>query len=114
MHDLAEWHAALEEPVTFNYRGLDVYKCPSWTQGPVFLQQLALLEGYRPAALGHNSADYLHLVIECAKLAFADREAYYGDPLFDRRAVRRAAVEGVRRRAAWPGRRRGLARDAAG
>ena len=81
--DLAEWHATVEEPVTFNYRGLDVHKCSSWTQGPVFLQQLAILEGFDLKALGHNSADYLHTWIECAKLAFADREAYYGDPLFD-------------------------------
>ncbi len=81
--DMAGWHAALEEPVTCNYRGLDVHKCSSWTQGPVFLQQLAILEGYDLAAMGHNSADYLHTFIECAKLAFADREAYYGDPLFD-------------------------------
>ena len=81
--DMAEWHAAVEEPVVFNYRGLDVYKCSSWTQGPVFLQQLALLEGFDLRAMGHNSAEYLHTLIECAKLAFADREAYYGDPLFD-------------------------------
>jgi gamma-glutamyltranspeptidase/glutathione hydrolase len=81
--DFADWHATLEEPVCYNYRGLDVYKCPPWTQGPVFLQQLALLEGYDLKALGHNSADYLHLVTEAAKLAFADREAYYGDPAFD-------------------------------
>lgn len=81
--DMAEWHATVEEPVTFNYRRLDVHKCSSWTQGPVFLQQLALLEGFDLQALGHNSADYLHTWIECAKLAFADREAYYGDPLFD-------------------------------
>jgi gamma-glutamyltranspeptidase/glutathione hydrolase len=81
--DFADWHAALEEPTHYNYRGLDVYKCPPWTQGPVFLQQLALLEGYDLKALDHNSADYLHLVTEAAKLAFADREAYYGDPAFD-------------------------------
>jgi gamma-glutamyltranspeptidase/glutathione hydrolase len=81
--DLAEWHATVEPPLTLSYRGLDVHKCPSWTQGPVFLQQLALLEGYDLAALGHNSAEYLHTWIECAKLAFADREAYYGDPAFD-------------------------------
>jgi gamma-glutamyltranspeptidase/glutathione hydrolase len=80
---MAEWHAAVEEPVTFTYRGLDVHKCSSWTQGPVFLQQLAILEEFDLKALGHNSADYLHTWIECAKLAFADREAYYGDPLFD-------------------------------
>ena len=81
--DMAEWHASVEEPVSFNYRGLDVYKCPPWTQGPVFLQQLAILEGFDVKGLGHNTADYLHTWIETAKLAFADREAYYGDPLFD-------------------------------
>jgi gamma-glutamyltranspeptidase/glutathione hydrolase len=81
--DIAQWHADVESPASVNYRGLDVYKCPTWTQGPVFLQQLTLLEGFDLAALGHNSADYLHTYIECTKLAFADREAYYGDPLFD-------------------------------
>ena len=81
--DFAKWRATVEQPVTLNYRGLDVHKCPPWTQGPVFLQQLAILEGYDLKALRHNSADYLHIWIECAKLAFADREAYYGDPLFD-------------------------------
>ena len=81
--DMAEWHAAVEEPITVNYRGLDVYKCSSWTQGPVFLQQLTLLEGFDLKAMEHNSPEYLHTLIECAKLAFADREAYYGDPLFD-------------------------------
>jgi gamma-glutamyltranspeptidase/glutathione hydrolase len=81
--DMAEWHAAVEEPATLSYQDLDVQKCSVWTQGPVFLQQLAILEGFDLAALGHNSADYLHVLIESAKLAFADREAYYGDPLFD-------------------------------
>ena len=81
--DLAEWRARVEDPVTLNYRGLDVYKCSSWTQGPVFLQQLAILQNLDLKAMGHNSADYLHSWIETAKLAFADREAYYGDPDFD-------------------------------
>ena len=81
--DMAEWHATVEEPVSINYRGLDVHKCPTWTQGTVFLQQLAILEGFDLESLGHNSADYLHTWIECAKLAFADREAYYGDPRLD-------------------------------
>ncbi|MCL5996227.1 MAG: gamma-glutamyltransferase family protein, partial [Chloroflexi bacterium] len=72
--DMAEWHACVEDPAGVDYRGLDVYKCPSWTQGPVFLQQLTLLEGYDLAALGHNSAAYLHTLVECANLAFADRE----------------------------------------
>ncbi len=83
LNDLAEWQAELEEPVSYNYRGLDVYKCSSWTQGPVFLQQLAILENFDLTALGHNSVEYLHTWIECAKLAFADREAYYGDPKLD-------------------------------
>lgn len=81
--DLAEWEATAEAPVAYQYRGFTVLKCPTWTQGPVFLQQLALLEGFDLQAMGHNSAEYLHTVIECAKLAFADREAYYGDPRFD-------------------------------
>ena len=82
-NDMVGWRADVEEPLTFNYRGLDVHKCSSWTQGPVFLQQLAILEGCDLQAMGHNSAEYLHHWIECAKLAFADREAYYGDPLID-------------------------------
>ena len=82
--DMAEWRATVEEPVTLSYKGLDVHKCPSWTQGPTFVQHLAILEGFDLKELGHNSADYLHIWIESAKLAFADREAYYGDPLFDK------------------------------
>ncbi|MFQ6027033.1 MAG: gamma-glutamyltransferase family protein [Dehalococcoidia bacterium] len=81
--DLAGWQAAVEEPARLDYRGLEVHKCPTWTQGPVFLQQLGILEGLDLPKLGHNSADYLHALIESAKLAFADREAYYGDPAFD-------------------------------
>lgn len=81
--DMAQWRAALEQPVSVDYRGYEVHKCSSWTQGPVFLQQLTILEGFSLAAMGPGSADYIHTLIECAKLAFADREAYYGDPLLD-------------------------------
>ena len=81
--DLVGYHAKVEEPVTTSYRGHDVYKCGPWCQGPVFLQQLNLLEGYDVAGLDHDSADYVHTVVEAAKLAFADRETYYGDPDFD-------------------------------
>lgn len=81
--DFAEWHAAVEAPETVNYHGLDVHKCSSWTQGPVFLQQLTLLEGFDLTAMGNTSVEYLHTFIECAKLAFADREVYYGDPTLD-------------------------------
>jgi len=78
--DLAAWQPTVEEPVTFDYRGYTVCKTGPWGQGPVFLQQLALLEGFDLDAMGYQSADYIHTVIECAKLAFADREAWYGDP----------------------------------
>jgi gamma-glutamyltranspeptidase/glutathione hydrolase len=80
--DFAQWKPRLDVYATVNYRGLDVYKCGPWTQGPVFLQQLRLLEGYDLKKLGHNSADYIHTVVEAAKLAFADRERFYGDPDF--------------------------------
>jgi gamma-glutamyltranspeptidase/glutathione hydrolase len=78
--DLAAWRASAEEPLTFGYRGLTVCKTGPWGQGPVFLQQLALLEGFDLTAMGPGSADFIHTVTECAKLAFADREAWYGDP----------------------------------
>lgn len=80
--DFAAWSPKLEAPLSVDYRGLTVYKCSSWTQGPVFLQQLRLLEGFDLAKMGHNSAGTIHTIIECAKLAFADREKYYGDPDF--------------------------------
>lgn len=81
--DFAQWRASVEEPISLNFAGLTVHKCPPWSQGPAFLQQLALLSGFDLAALGHNSVEYLHTLTECAKLAFADREAYYGDPALD-------------------------------
>jgi gamma-glutamyltranspeptidase/glutathione hydrolase len=80
--DLAGWAASVEEPLTFDYHGHTVCKTGPWGQGPVFLQQLALLSGFDLTAMGHLSPDYVHTVIECAKLAFADREAWYGDPAF--------------------------------
>jgi gamma-glutamyltranspeptidase/glutathione hydrolase len=80
--DLAEYRTRLEPPATVAYRGYDVHKCSTWTHGPVFLQQLRLLEGFDLASLGHNSVDYLHTLVEAGKLAFADRERWYGDPAF--------------------------------
>jgi len=82
MDDFAGYKTLLEDPPCYTYRGITVYKCGPWTQGPVFLQQLALLEGFDLARMGHNSVDYIHTVVEASKLAFADREKYYGDPLF--------------------------------
>jgi gamma-glutamyltranspeptidase/glutathione hydrolase len=78
--DLARWAPSVEEPVTFDYHGHTVCKTGPWGQGPVFLQQLALLAGFDLSEAGHLSADWVHTVVECAKLAFADREAWYGDP----------------------------------
>jgi gamma-glutamyltranspeptidase / glutathione hydrolase len=80
--DLGSWEATLEAPTTFEYHGYTVCKTGPWGQGPVLLQQLALLAGFDLEAMGLGSADYLHTVVECAKLAFADREAFYGDPDF--------------------------------
>jgi gamma-glutamyltranspeptidase/glutathione hydrolase len=78
--DLAAWQASAEQPVTADFRGLTVCKTGPWGQGPVFLQQLALLDGLGIDELQPGSAELIHLVTEAAKLAFADREAWYGDP----------------------------------
>ena len=80
--DLAGWRATLEQPVSFDYHGVRICKTGPWGQGPVFLQQLALLAGFDLEAMGVGGADWVHTVVECAKLAFADREAWYGDPTF--------------------------------
>ncbi len=80
--DLASWEATIEAPVTYDYEGYTVCKTGPWGQGPVFLQQLALLAGFDLASIGIGSAEYVHTVVECAKLAFADRDAFYGDPSF--------------------------------
>jgi gamma-glutamyltranspeptidase / glutathione hydrolase len=80
--DLAGWEATLEPPTTYDYRGHTVCKTGPWGQGPVFLQQLALLAGFDLDGMGLGSAEYVHKVVESSKLAFADREAFYGDPDF--------------------------------
>jgi gamma-glutamyltranspeptidase/glutathione hydrolase len=80
--DLAGWQASYEEPVSYDFHGVTVCKGGPWSQGPVFLQQLALLKGFDLAAMAPTGPDFIHCVVECAKLAFADREAYYGDPNF--------------------------------
>jgi len=75
--DLAAWRATLEPPATFDYRGVTVCKTQPWGSGPVALQQLALLQDFDVGEL--NEEEFVHTVIECAKLAFADRDALYGD-----------------------------------
>jgi len=77
--DFAEYTAEVETPVSINYRGYQIYKNPSASQGPAELIALNLLEGYDLKALGHNSADFLHTSVEAVKLAMADREKYLGD-----------------------------------
>ena len=79
--DLADYHSPVGPPERRRFGDLEVFTCGAWCQGPVLLQTLALLEGTDLAALGHNSADYVHYLAEALKLAFADREAYYGDPV---------------------------------
>ncbi len=80
--DMARWQATKEAPVTYDYQGHTVAKCGAWSQGPVLLQQLALLDGLPLGEMAPDGPDFVHSVVEAAKLAFADREAWYGDPDF--------------------------------
>ncbi|MDR3637437.1 MAG: gamma-glutamyltransferase [Isosphaeraceae bacterium] len=80
--DLATHVTRVEEPVSSSYRGLTVVKCGPWTQGPYLLEALQLLEGYDLKAMGHNRPDTIHTTVEALKLALADRDTYYADPLF--------------------------------
>jgi gamma-glutamyltranspeptidase / glutathione hydrolase len=111
LEDLASFRVALEPPVRARFRELQLYSCGAWCQGPVLLELLNILDGIDLRAMGHNSADYVHTLTEAIKLAFADRERYFGDPKFvdvplevllsqefadDRRAC-------IRADRAWPG-----------
>jgi gamma-glutamyltranspeptidase/glutathione hydrolase len=80
--DLRDWTPTWEEPVSVDYQDCEVFKAGAWSQAPVFLQQLRLLEGFDLGGMGRAGADWVHTITECAKLAFADREAWYGDPDF--------------------------------
>ena len=80
--DFAEYESPLEEPISTNYRGYEVFTNRTWTQGIALLETLNILEGFDLAALGHNSPRAVHLQVEALKLAFADRERYTGDPAF--------------------------------
>jgi gamma-glutamyltranspeptidase/glutathione hydrolase len=80
--DMAQWQATVEAPLTCDYGRYTVCKAGPWTQGPVVLQQLALLKGFNLDGMNPTSPDFIHLQIECLKLAYADREAFYGDPAF--------------------------------
>jgi gamma-glutamyltranspeptidase/glutathione hydrolase len=80
--DMAKWTPRVEDPLTYEYGRYTVCKSGPWGQGPAMLQQLALLKGFDLGGLDPAGADFIHLQVECAKLAFADREAFYGDPDF--------------------------------
>jgi gamma-glutamyltranspeptidase / glutathione hydrolase len=80
--DMAVFKLQPEEPVSVDYRGYKVYKPAFWSQGPAMLQALNILEGFDLRSLGFNSAEYIHKVTEALKLAYADRDTYYGDPKF--------------------------------
>jgi len=80
--DLAKWQVHIEEPVSTNYKGIDVYKLNVWTQGPAMLEALNILEGSDLRGMGYNSARYIHTVYQAMSLAFADRDFYFGDPYF--------------------------------
>jgi gamma-glutamyltranspeptidase / glutathione hydrolase len=80
--DLAGFHAETDRPRSTTYHGYEILKPGFWTQGPVMIEALNILEGFNLKAMGHNSPEYLHTLVETAKLAFADRDRYYGDPKF--------------------------------
>jgi gamma-glutamyltranspeptidase/glutathione hydrolase len=105
--DFSSFRAKVEEPAVTTYRGVQVYKTGFWAQGPAMLEMLNILEGIDLKSMKHNSADYVHTMVETMKLAFADRDRYYGDPDFvavparellskDYAAVRRGLIDPAR------------------
>ena len=82
MDDLAKWKPREEEPLHVNYKGIEVYKLAQWTQGPMLLQSLNILENFDLKSMGYNSSRYIHTLYQTMNLTFADRDFYYGDPYF--------------------------------
>lgn len=80
--DLEEFETKVESPVSVSFGDAELYKCGPWNQGPALLQSLRILENFDLVAMDHNSATYIHHVVEAIKLAFADREQFYADPEF--------------------------------
>ena len=80
MEDLDKWQVYIEEPVSTNYKGIDVFKLTHWVQGPVMLQALNILKEIDLKSMGYNSARYIHTLYQTMNLSFADRDFYYGDP----------------------------------
>ncbi|PSL46693.1 gamma-glutamyltranspeptidase/glutathione hydrolase [Chitinophaga niastensis] len=83
MEDLARWKPVEEAPLHINYKGIEVYKLQEWTQGPMLLQSLNILENFDLKGMGYNSTEYIHTLYQTMSLAFADRDFYYGDPYFN-------------------------------
>jgi gamma-glutamyltranspeptidase/glutathione hydrolase len=92
MEDLARWKPLLEEPLSTSYRGVEVFKLDTWTQGPALLQSLNILENFDLRSMGYNSAAYIHTLYQAMNLAFADRDFYYGDPYFPPEEPRRGLL----------------------
>lgn len=82
LEDMARWKPLEEEPLHVNYKGIDVYKLQQWTQGPMLLQSLNILENFDLKSMGFNSARYIHTLYQTMNMTFADRDFYYGDPYF--------------------------------
>ena len=82
LQDLADWKVKIEEPLMTTYKGIEVYKLQQWSQGPVMLQTLNILENFDLKSMGYNSTNYIHTLYQAMNLAFADRDFYYGDPAF--------------------------------
>ena len=82
MDDLAGYRSQYETPVSTTFRGYEIHGQDTWTQGPMLMQTLNMLESFDLKAMGHNSPQYIHTILEAIKLAMGDREAYYGDPDF--------------------------------
>ncbi|SKC99702.1 gamma-glutamyltranspeptidase / glutathione hydrolase [Chitinophaga ginsengisegetis] len=83
LEDLARWKPVEEEPLHINYKGIEVYKLQEWTQGPMLLQSLNILENFDLKSMGYNSTAYIHTLYQTMNLTFADRDFYYGDPAFN-------------------------------
>ncbi len=82
LDDLAKWKPIEEEPLQVNYKGINVYKLREWTQGPMLLQSLNILENFDLKSMGYNSTKYINTLYQTLSLTFADRDFYYGDPYF--------------------------------
>jgi gamma-glutamyltranspeptidase / glutathione hydrolase len=83
LEDLANWKPKFEKPLSINYKGIDVYKLREWTQGPVMLQVLNMLENFDLKSMGYNTTNYIHTLYQAMNLAYADRDFYYGDPAYE-------------------------------